>query len=80
MLAAKKTFVAIKLCLSQQNVFVATQFCRYKRRVLSQQTRICRDKSKLVAIRLLLRQNYVCRDKYLSGQKLCRDKHSFVAK
>ena len=60
--ATSTIFVATKVCMSQQNlcrdkyVFVATKvllrqayFCRDKRRVLSQQTRISRDKSKLVA-------------------------------
>ena len=29
--------------------------------------------------RLLSRQNYACRDKYLSLQRFCRGKHTFVA-
>ena len=67
-------------------MFVARKhvFCREKSmldatKLLARQTYVCRDKSKLLPTKLLLRQNYVCRDKYLSGQKFCRDKHSFVA-
>ena len=37
-----KTFVPTKLCLSKQNIFVATK-------LLSRQTRVCRDKHTFVA-------------------------------
>ena len=37
-----KTFVPTKLCLSRQNIFVATK-------LLSRQTRVCRDKHTFVA-------------------------------
>ena len=45
---------------------------------------VCRDKCKLIATNILSRQNYVCHDKYLSQQNVCRDKNvrcdkSFVA-
>ena len=59
----------------QKNVFChdkylsrQTYFCRDKRRVLSGQTRVCRDTSTLVASKLLLEQ---C----LLRQTFCRDKH-----
>ena len=39
----------------------------------------CHDKSKLVVTKLLSRQNYFGRDKYMSRQKFCRDKNMFVA-
>ena len=55
-------------------------FCHNKRHVLSQQTRVCHDKSMLVATKVLSQQNYVWCDKYLSRQThVCRDKHNFVA-
>ena len=74
-----KTFVATKLCLSRQNLSFAINKCLSqqnvcdktcdKRRVLPRQTRVCRDKSKFVVIKLvatkvcLSRQAYFCRDK-----------------
>ena len=71
-----KTFVATKLCLSRQNLYVATNVCRNKHNfvatsiLLSRQTRICRDKR-----RLLSRQKCACCDKtfvatnYFNGDK-----------
>ena len=49
-----KTFVPTKLCLSRQKTcFVATNTC------LSRQKQVCRDKSKLVATKVLSRQTFV---------------------
>ena len=63
-----------KTDLSRQNyvcrskIYLSRQayFCRDKRGVLSQQTRVCRDKSKFSATKVLARHIYVCQDKYLS--------------
>ena len=59
-----------KIFFRDKYVFVVTKvlswqayFSRDKRRVLSGQIQVCRDKSKLVEAKLLSRQNYVCRDK-----------------
>ena len=73
----KHVFVATKLvttniCREKHN-FVATSI------LLSQQTRVCRDKT----ILLFSRQKYTCCDitffRCLSRQNFCRDKHNFVA-
>ena len=66
-------------------------FCRDKRRVLSQQTRVCRNKSMLVATKVCLsRQNLgntniifvstnICLDKSFVETKIfCRDKDIFL--
>ena len=65
-----KSFIATNIC-HDKCVFVMTKvlsqqayFCRDKRCVLSQQTHVCHDKISM------LRQNYVCRNKYLSEQNI----------
>ena len=66
-------FVATELLLWQMFVVTNTcmlpqKFCCDKRRVLSQQTRVCRDKSKLVVTEV---QNYVRCDKSFVVTKTC---------
>ena len=71
-----------KLCLSWQNVCRDTYFCRNKRRVC-----VFRNKSMLVATKVLSRQTRVCRGKKkivvtniaFSRQNFCQNKHTFVA-
>ena len=65
---AKKQQKTTTTCLSQQ-----AYFCRDKRCVLSRQTRVCRDKSKL----------YVCRDKHTfvaTKDYFCLDKKIVATK
>ena len=64
-----KTSVLTKLCLSQPNIFVATNKHMFvATNVLSRQAYFCHDKSKLVATKL-----------YLSGQKCVCHNKSFSA-
>ena len=77
--------------LSQQHVFVMTKvlsrkayFCCDKRHVLLRQTRVCHNKSKLVATKLLLWEKYVCLDRsfvvtstLLLPQKSCLSRQNF---
>ena len=69
----------VNTCLSWE------KFCHEKHTfvtaedVSSRQTRICHEKSKLVEIKLLSRQNYVCPDKYLSQQNFWCDQNVSIA-
>ena len=70
-----KSFVAKKLCLSRQNIFVSDNYLLYLLFVIS-------DNLLFVAAKVSSRQ--ICQDKSfvatnLSGQKFRRDKHNFVA-
>ena len=79
----KHTFVATNICREKHN-FVPTKPCNGKLTCLSRQntsfvsTKIfCRDKNNFVAIKVLSRQAYFCRDerRVLSRQtRVCRDK------
>ena len=84
----RKGFVATDTCLSRQNYGCLDKTCvclekslprrayfsRAKRRVLSPQTQVCRDKSMLVAIKLCLLWQIS-----ISRRTFCLDKHTFVA-
>ena len=60
---SRKNYVCrYKIFLLRQNYFVAAKVLSRQAYFLSRQTRVCRDKT-----RLLSRQKYACRDKYLSG-------------
>ena len=67
---------ATNTCLSRQKfcrgLSWEAYFCRYKRCVLSRQTCVCRDKSKLVETKLcvLLRETHVCRNKMFVATKM----------
>ena len=79
-------FVTTKYFCHNKYIFITTNvlshrayFCHDKRCVLSWQTGICRDKSKLVATEVLSQENFICCRKYLSWQKFCCNKDMFVA-
>ena len=76
----------------QKHVFCHNKCNRDKRHVLSRQTHVCRNKSKLFATKRLSRQNCVCRNKYyfyiyktfvasniiLSRQKTCLSRQNYT--
>ena len=72
--AQDKSMVVATNLLSQQ-----AYYCRDKRHVLSRRTRVCCDKSMLIATKLCLLP-HIC-DTYLSRQNyVCRDKRIFVSR
>ena len=85
----------VKLCLLNNVIYVYDKhfyFCRDKRRVLSRQNYVCRDKylspqkyachhKSFVATSILLSRQNICRYKSFVATKdrFCLDKHVFVA-
>ena len=62
-----------------KHMFVTTNMCSSQQNTSFVTTKVCLSR------KLLLRQNYVCRDKYLSWQQIltkdvfCQDKHVFLS-